>query len=129
MTRSRHSVSLPISLSQGIPLACVLLLSSLIACGGKSHPHTSDYRLQKIDEMLNSDLPQGTPRSRVEFFLNSRGYQLEDSPDKTALAAIVRHVDTQTLIPATARVIFHFDPSDRLLSYEMQPAPDAPLRP
>jgi hypothetical protein len=79
--------------------------------------------------MLNTQVPQGTPRSRVEYFLNSRGYGLEDSPDKSSLVAVVRHIDTDTLQPATARVTFHFDSNDKLLSYELQAAPDAPLRP
>jgi hypothetical protein len=79
--------------------------------------------------MLNTQLPPGTPKSRVEFFLSSRGYSIEHSSDKGSLVAMVRHVDTDTLQPATARVTFHFDPNEKLLSYELQSAPDAPLRP
>ena len=79
--------------------------------------------------MLNTQLPPGTPRARVEFFLNSRGYAMDPSHDKSSLAAVVRHVDTDTLQPATARVTFHFDSNRNLISYELQSAPDAPLRP
>jgi ATP-dependent 26S proteasome regulatory subunit len=110
-------------------VACVALLSLLSASGCKNHSHTSDSRLQKIDEMLNSKLPPGTPMSRVDHFLKSRGYVVEDSPDKNSLVAVVRHVDTDTLQPVTARVTFHFDSNTNLISYELQPAPDAPLRP
>jgi hypothetical protein len=126
MIRSRNSVKLTAAFPR--LLASAALLSSLLVFGCKSHSHTSDSRLQKIDALLNSQLPQGTPRPRVEYFLSSRGYQLEDSPDKASLVT-VRHIDTETLIPATARVTFHFDSNERLLSYELQPAPDAPLRP
>ena len=129
MIRSRNSVKLTAAFQRLLALASAVLLSTLIASGCKSHSHTSDSRLQKIDEMLNSQLPQGTPRPRVEYFLSSRGYQLEDSPDKASLIAVVRHIDTETLIPATARVTFHFDLNEKLVSYELQPAPDAPLRP
>ena len=129
MVHSSNSVKLTPASRMSLALASVVLLASLIALGCKSHSHTSDYRLQKIDEMLNSQLPQGTPRLRVEYFLSSRGYQLENSPDKSSLVAVVRHIDTETLIPATARVTFHFDSNDKLLSYDLQPAPDAPLRP
>jgi hypothetical protein len=129
MIRRRNSVKLTAGFPRLLALASAVLLSSLLAFGCKSHSHTSDFRLQKIDEMLSSQLPQGTPRPRVEYFLNSRGYQLEDSPDKAALVAVVRHIDTETLIPATARVTFHFDSNQKLLSYELQSAPDAPLRP
>src|ERR1700693_4526888 len=125
MIRRRNLATLPTLL----PLACVVILLTLFGYGCKSNAHTSDSRLQKIDEMLNTQLPQGTPRSRVEYFLNSRGYKLEDAPDKNSLVAIVRHIDTGTLQPATARVTFHFGANDKLTSYELQSAPDAPLRP
>jgi hypothetical protein len=112
-----------------LPLACVVILLSLSCYGCKSNAHTSDSRLQKIDEMLNVQLPQGATRTRVEYFLNSRGYKLEDSPNKNSLVAVVRHIDTDTLQAATARVTFHFDSNNKLLSYELQPASDAPLQP
>jgi hypothetical protein len=112
-----------------LAVAFAVLLLAFPISGCKSQAHTSDSRLQKIDEMLNSQLSQGTPRSRVEYFLNSRGYKLEGAPDKNSVVAVVRHIDTDTLQPATARVTFHFDSADKLLSYELQPAPDATLRP
>jgi len=109
-------------------LGCVALLFAISICGCKSRSHTSYSRLQKIDEMLNAQLPQGTPRSRVEYFLTSRGYQIEGH-DKNATVAVVRRIDTDTLQPATARVTFHFGTNNKLTSYELQSAPDAPLRP
>ncbi len=129
MIRHRNSAWLFAAFPGLVSLVCAALLTSLVASGCKSHAHTSDSRLQKIDELLNSQLPQGTPRSRVEYFLTSRGYKLEESPNKNSLVAVVRHIDTETLIPATARVTFHFDANEKLLSYELQPSPDAPLRP
>jgi hypothetical protein len=113
-----------------LSVACVILLVVISSYGCKrTTHHTSDFRLQKIDEMLNAELPPGTPRARVEYFLNSRGYKVEDSPDRNAVVAVVRHVDTETLQPATARATFRFDSNDKLTSYELQSAPDAPLRP
>jgi hypothetical protein len=97
--------------------------------GCKTSSRTSDARLRKIDELLNAKLPKGTSRSRVAYFLNSRGYPVQDSPDKNAMVAIVRHVDTDTLQPATALVTFHFDANNNLTSYDLQSAPDTPLRP
>jgi hypothetical protein len=129
MIRCRNSAWRP---AAAWPLPLLTFASLFLAftvSGCKSTAHTSDSRLQKIDEMLNAQLPQGTPMSRVEYFLNSRGYQLEDSPDKNSLVAVVRHIDTVTLEPATARVTFHFDSNDKLVSYELQPAPDILLRP
>ena len=111
-----------------LALGFVSLLFAISICGCKNRSRTSDSRLQKIDEMLNAQLPQGTPRSRVEYFLSSRGYQSE-SHDKNTLVAVVRHIDTETLQPATARVTFHFDSLGKLTSYELQSAPDTPLKP
>jgi hypothetical protein len=82
--------------------------------------------LRKIDEMLDAKLPKGTSRDRVAFFLTTRGYTVESSGDRHTVVAIVRQVDTETLQPATARVEFHFDASDRLTSYDLQRAPDFP---
>ena len=129
MVSHRHLASPSSDLRSFLLLACVALFSLLSAAGCKSHSHTSDSRLQKIDEMLNTQLPPGTPMSRVDHFLKSRGYIVEDSPDKNSLVAVVRHVDTDTLQPATARVTFHFDSNANLISYDLQSAPDAPLRP
>jgi len=104
-----------------------LLAFSISGC--KTSSHTSDSRLQRIDELLNAKLPKGTPKSRVAYFLNSRGYPVQNSPDKNAIVAIVRHVDTDTLQPATALVTFHFDANGNLTTYDLQAAPDAPLHP
>jgi len=95
----------------------VFAMVALAGC--KQSGHTSDPRLRQIDEMLDSQLPTGTARSRVSFYLSSQGFPLESSSDPHAIVAIVRHVDTETLQPATARVTFHFDASDNLKSYEL----------
>jgi hypothetical protein len=129
MIRRRTSAWLPAALPLLLSMSGAALLPAFSIYGCRSNAHTSDARLQKIDEMLNAQLPQGTPRSRLEFFLNSRGYKLEDSVDKNSLIAVVRQIDTDTLQPQTARVTFHFDLNDKLVSYELQSAPDAPLRP
>jgi hypothetical protein len=127
-TIGRRNSALPLGYPLMLALGCLALLFAISICGCRSRSHTSDSRLQKIDEMLNAQLPQGTPRSRVEYFLSSRGYQTE-SHDKNTTVAVVRQIDTETLQPATARVTFHFNGNSKLTSYELQSAPDAPLRP
>jgi hypothetical protein len=112
-----------------VTLACTALVLLFAAGGCKKHSHTRDPRLRKIDQMLNAKLPPGTPRTRVEYFLSSRGYRIEHSPDKNCVVAVVRHIDTETLRPATARITFHFDSNDKLITYELQAASDIPLQP
>jgi len=99
------------------------LASGLLFSGCNHNRHTYDPRLRKIDELLNSNLPAGTTRGRVEYFLKSRGYEFEDVADKTTVRALVRHVDPGTLEPAAAHATFHFDPNGKLTSYDLDPAP------
>src|ERR1700756_1771990 len=75
----------------------------LALAGCKQGRHTSDPRLRQIDEMLDSQLPTGTSKARVTFYLGSQGFPLETTNDPRAIVAIVHHVDTDTLQPATAR--------------------------
>jgi hypothetical protein len=96
----------------------IFLLLALAGC--KTGPHTSNPHLRQIDEMLNAQLPQGTPKSRVLFFLSSQGFPFESTRDAKIVAATVHRVDTDTLQPETARVTFHFDASDKLKSYELE---------
>ena len=110
-----------------IPYTALLLVLSFLSAGCKRNiSHTSDPRLKKIDEMLSAKLPPGTPQGLVQNFLKSRGYQLEAAPDRDSLRAVVRHIDTESLQPSTARVTFHFDSNSKLVSFELQPAPDLP---
>ncbi|PYU44352.1 MAG: hypothetical protein DMG53_16645 [Acidobacteria bacterium] len=91
----------------------------LALAGCKQNGHTSDPRLRQIDEMLDSQLPSGAARSRVTFYLSSQNFPVEDTRDHHEIVAIVHHVDTDTLQPATARVTFHFDTRNNLKSYEL----------
>ena len=105
----------------------LFLLIGFLALGGlvltpigcKGSGHTSDPRLRQIDEMLDTQLPAGTAKARVIFYLNSQGFSIEDSKDPHALVAVVRHVDTETLQPVSAAVTFHFDAEDKLKTYEL----------
>jgi len=111
-----------LSKSSSRSLAGLLLLGvfvSLALSGCKHGGHTSDARLKQIDEMLDSQLPVGTSKPRVSFYLNSQGFPLESTNDPHAIVALVHRVDTDTLQPATARVTFHFDAGDNLKSYEL----------
>ena len=104
-------------------------LALVLVAGCNQHGHTSDPRLRQIDQMLESQLPPGTARSRVSFYLSSQGFPLENTIDPHAIVAIVHHVDTETLQPATALVTFHFDARDNLKSYDLVAASGAGSQP
>ena len=124
--RQEHHAN-SITLLQKLLLAGVFLALALAGC--KSSTHTSDPRLRQIDEMLDSQLPPGTPKSRVILYLSSQDYPVENTADAKAVVAVVHRVDTDTLEPATARVTFHFDASDKLKSYDLEPAASAAPQP
>jgi hypothetical protein len=117
MTKTRERNQLSIALLAAFFLISVFMALTLAGC--KQSSHTSDPRLQKLDEMLDSQLPTGTPKSRVLVYLNSQGFPVENTADPHVIAATVHHVDTETLKPATARVTFQFDAEDKLKSYEL----------
>ena len=127
MTKRQRYRSIPITFFQNLVLGGVFLSLALSGC--KTSGHTSDPRLRQIDEMLDSQLPQGTPRSRVIFFLSSQNFAIENARDARTVVAIVHRVDTDTLQPATARVTFHFDDADKLKSYGLEPAPISAQQP
>jgi hypothetical protein len=127
MTKRQRYRSIPITILQNLVLGGVFLSLALSGC--KTSGHTSDPRLRQIDEMLDSQLPQGTPRSRVIFFLSSQNFAIENARDARTVVAIVHRVDTDTLQPATARVTFHFDDADKLKSYGLEPAPISAQQP
>ena len=95
---------------------------AVLLSGCKTSAHTSDPRLRQIDEMLDSQLPPGTPKSRVTLFLSSQNFPVENASGAKVVVAIVHRVDTDTLQPATARVRFLFDASDKLKSYDLETA-------
>ena len=105
----------------------VVALGLLLIIGANgcksSNEHTSNPQLRQIDELLSKQLPPGTALSRLTSFLNSRGYVQEEPPDRRTLVAIIEHVSTDTLQPSAARVTFHFDAHDRLLTYDMTAVP------
>jgi hypothetical protein len=102
-------------------LACLLLVGLLAGGCKSSATHTSNPRLKQIDQLLNQQLPPGTPQSRVIFFLQSRGYPADPADGGRAIVATIEHVDVETLRPSAARVTFHFDAQSKLLTYDMVP--------
>ena len=106
--------------SQAVLCALFLVLPNA-GCQSSSR-HTSDPQLRQIDEIVNKQLPPGSPMSQVTFFLNSRGYPSEAATDTHSIVALIEHVDAETLQPSAARVTFHFDSNDKLLTYDLAPA-------
>ena len=102
------------------------ILGTMPLTGCRSSRHTSDPSLRQIDDTLDAQLPSGTNKSRVSFYLSAQGFPIESTNDPHTIVAVVHRVDTETLRPVTARVTFHFDARDNLTTYEMAAAPGSP---
>lgn len=102
-----------------VALVAGVLFTALFAGCKSPNRHTTNSQLRQIDELVNQQLPPGTTMAHVNFFLNARGYPQEDSHQQHTLVATIEHVDTETLQPAAARVTFHFDTNDKLITYDL----------
>ena len=99
---------------------------NLVGC--QKHFLPEDPQLKPIQDMLDAQVPIGTPEANVSLFLNSQGYPLEPSYKAGTLVAIIRKIDTQRLQPVTARVTFYFDANGKLASVVLQRTMNAPVQ-
>jgi len=106
-------------------LALAALCTLLAACGDMMK--VDDPQLKQIEEMLNAQLPPGTPSSLVFQFVAARGYPIEPAGRSDALMVIIRHIDQQKLKPVTARVTFYFDKNDKLIKTDIVRTMNEPL--
>lgn len=106
----------------------LLVVASILLLGGCSKEFkVEDPQLKPIQEMLDANLPPGTPDGAVSQFLAMRAYPTEPTDKPGAIVAIIRHIDTEKLQPVTARVTFHFDANGKLHTYEMVRTMNAPI--
>lgn len=112
------------------PLRASLLLAVagiLLLAGCSKAFKVEDPQLKPIQEMLDTNLPPGTPDGAVSQFLATRAYPTEPSDKPSTIVAIIRHIDTEKLQPVTARVTFHFDANGKLRDYELVRTMNAPI--
>ena len=96
--------------------------------GCKRAFQVDDPQLKPIQNMLETELPVGTPESAVSQFLSMRGYPTEPSDKPGTIVAIIRHIDTEKLQPVTARVTFYFDANGKLNTYEIARTINQPVQ-
>jgi len=108
-----------------------VLCAMLAAVGGcQKVSRTNEAQLKPIKDMLDAQVPVGAPEANVLTYLKNRGYPLLPAAKQGTIVASVRHIDTQTVTPVTARVTFYFDANHRLNTYELrrsfnEPVPEA----
>jgi len=98
-------------------VAAAILVLALLGCGHSTR--VSDPQLKPIQDMLDAELPPGSTNTMIYQFATSRGFSIEPSGKATDMVVIIRHIDTEKLRPVTARVTFHLDSSDKLVSTEI----------
>lgn len=114
LPRASRPVSLPVR-----ALTILLTAGVLFSSGCKKAFQVDDPQLKPIQNMLETELPVGTPEAAVSQFLSMRGYPTEPSDKPGTLIAIIRHIDTEKLQPVTARVTFYFDANGKLNTYDI----------
>ena len=128
MTPSLSHPRIPHGFSTALFVLLLVVCLSAAACKKDENVHTSDPKLRGIDALLAEQLPPGTPSARVENFVRVRGYEQRDSVEPHTLVVIVNHINPETIQPEAARVTFRFDANDKLVSYDLEPAPTVPIR-
>lgn len=72
----------------------------------------------QVRQMIDTALPRGTARSAVRNFLTTQRWEHRD--DGFTTQAMIRDAKHNFLIRKDIQVQFHFDPNDRLISYELK---------
>ena len=119
----------PIRVSRSSLLISLLLAFAglLLLAGCKNALKVDDPQLKPIQDMLEAQLPTGTPEGAVSQFLAMRAYPTEAVDKPGTIIAIIRHIDTKNLRPVTARVTFHFDANGKLKTVEIERTRNAPI--
>jgi hypothetical protein len=99
----------------------------LLLAGCKNLMKLEDPQLKPIQQMLDENVPPGTPEAVVSGFLEARGYPTEPGEKQDTIVATIRHIDTEKLQPVTARVTFYFDANGKLKEYELKRTANAPM--
>jgi hypothetical protein len=76
--------------------------------------------------MLQADLPAGTTENSVERYLSDHRYVTEPADRPGTLVAIIPGPGTNKPAAVHARVIFYFDATGKLNTFEVVPAPGQP---
>jgi len=107
-------------LRQRLTAFLAICAMALCASGCQKVQRTSDPQLKPIQDMLDAQLPAGTPEANVLSYLNNRGYAVLPTGQQGTIVTTIRHIDSQTVTPVTARVTFYFDANRKLSTFEMQ---------
>lgn len=112
-----------------LPHYALLAFCAMLAVVGgcQKTPRTSDPQLKPIQDMLDAQLPVGIPEANVLTYLNNRGYPVLPTGKQGTIVTSIRHIDTQTVTPVTARVTFYFDANHKLNMYELQRSFNEPV--
>ena len=110
-----------------LPWLAATAAAVLMLTGCQKSAKTNDPQLKPIQQMLDEQLPLGSPQATVNAFLSARGYPSEPGEKQGTIVATIRHIDTQRLQPVTARVTFYFDESGKLKNYELQRTRNEPI--
>lgn len=116
-----------IRILQSVSLLALLSAIFFLATGCEKFLAPPDPALKPIQEMLEQQVPPGTPRSNVSLYLSTMGYEQEAATTPGTLVAIIRKIDMEKMEPLTARATFYFDAHDKLTKFELQRTVNQPI--
>lgn len=78
---------------------------------------TINFTDQRVRLIVNSEVPIGSSRTRVNQFLDGKGWIHSDMGSKTQV--MIRDASHRGLIRTDIRIRFLFDSEEKLVSYEI----------
>jgi len=103
-----------------------LTVALLVAAGCQKTTRTNDPQLKPIQEMIDAQVPLGTPEAKVRGFLVSSGYTEIPAQKPGTVVATIHAAAAQQVPPVSARVTFYFDANGKLNTFELQRTAEGP---
>ena len=97
--------------------AGVGLFVSIAGC--RKTVRSDDPQLKPVQELLDAQLPPGTPEAKVKAFLEQNGFAVLPSQKPGTVVALIPVPDNRENSQAAARVTFYFDANGKLNTFAL----------
>ena len=102
-------------------LCCAVFAALMLlgVSGCRKSVRTRDSQLRAVQELLDIQLPRGTPEDKVMGFLEHRGCVVLPSQKPGTVVALIPATDNRENPPIAARVTFYFDANGKLNTFAL----------
>jgi hypothetical protein len=111
-------------------LCCTVFAGLMLfgVSGCRKSVRTRDSQLRPVQELLDVQLPPGTPEDKVKAFLEQRGCVVLPSQKPGTVVALIPTMDNRDNPPIAARVTFYFDANGKLNTFALARASGEDLK-